>query len=55
MTSSSSRPDAGRVKLNKRFAAKMGADLAILNKERPGPAGRRDQLRDRRRARARRP
>ncbi|MDA8069831.1 MAG: ribose-phosphate pyrophosphokinase [Actinomycetota bacterium] len=28
-------PDAGRVKLNTRFAAKMGADLAILNKERP--------------------
>jgi ribose-phosphate pyrophosphokinase len=28
-------PDAGRVKLNKRFAAMMGADLAILNKERP--------------------
>jgi ribose-phosphate pyrophosphokinase len=28
-------PDAGRVKLNKLFAAKMGADLAILNKERP--------------------
>jgi ribose-phosphate pyrophosphokinase len=28
-------PDAGRVKLNKRFAAKIGADLAILNKERP--------------------
>src|SRR5437588_10225424 len=28
-------PDAGRVKLNKRFAAKLGADLAILNKERP--------------------
>ena len=28
-------PDAGRGKLNKRFAAKMGADLAILNKERP--------------------
>ena len=28
-------PDAGRVKLNKRFAAKVGADLAILNKERP--------------------
>jgi ribose-phosphate pyrophosphokinase len=28
-------PDAGRVKLNKQFAAKMGADLAILNKERP--------------------
>ncbi len=28
-------PDAGRVKLNKAFAAKMGADLAILNKERP--------------------
>ena len=28
-------PDAGRVKLNKRFAAEMGADLAILNKERP--------------------
>ncbi|MDE3130831.1 MAG: ribose-phosphate diphosphokinase [Acidobacteriota bacterium] len=28
-------PDAGRVKLNKAFASKMGADLAILNKERP--------------------
>ncbi len=28
-------PDAGRVKLNKLFAHKMGADLAILNKERP--------------------
>ena len=28
-------PDAGRVKLNKNFASKMGADLAILNKERP--------------------
>jgi ribose-phosphate pyrophosphokinase len=28
-------PDVGRVKLNKQFAAKMGADLAILNKERP--------------------
>ncbi len=28
-------PDAGRVKLNKRFANQMGADLAILNKERP--------------------
>jgi ribose-phosphate pyrophosphokinase len=28
-------PDAGRVKLNKQFAAKMGADLAILNPERP--------------------
>jgi ribose-phosphate pyrophosphokinase len=28
-------PDAGRVKLNKLFATKMGADLAILNKERP--------------------
>jgi ribose-phosphate pyrophosphokinase len=28
-------PDAGRVKLNKRFAKKIGADLAILNKERP--------------------
>jgi ribose-phosphate pyrophosphokinase len=28
-------PDVGRVKLNKRFAAKLGADLAILNKERP--------------------
>ena len=28
-------PDAGRVKLNKRFAAKLGADLAILNKDRP--------------------
>ncbi len=28
-------PDVGRVKLNKQFAEKMGADLAILNKERP--------------------
>jgi ribose-phosphate pyrophosphokinase len=28
-------PDAGRVKLNKKFASKIGADLAILNKERP--------------------
>jgi ribose-phosphate pyrophosphokinase len=28
-------PDAGRVKLNKRFASKIGADLAILDKERP--------------------
>ena len=28
-------PDAGRVKLNKQFASKLGADLAILNKERP--------------------
>jgi ribose-phosphate pyrophosphokinase len=28
-------PDAGRVKLNKKFADKMGADLAILDKERP--------------------
>jgi ribose-phosphate pyrophosphokinase len=28
-------PDAGRVKLNKKFADLMGADLAILDKERP--------------------
>ncbi|HVE69696.1 MAG TPA: ribose-phosphate pyrophosphokinase [Solirubrobacteraceae bacterium] len=28
-------PDAGRVKLNKNFAAKIGAELAILTKERP--------------------
>ena len=28
-------PDAGRVKLNKKFADLMHADLAILNKERP--------------------
>ena len=28
-------PDAGRAKLNKKFAAKLGADLAILDKERP--------------------
>ena len=28
-------PDAGRVKLNKKFAEKVGAELAILNKERP--------------------
>ena len=28
-------PDAGRVKLNKKFADMIGADLAILDKERP--------------------
>ncbi len=28
-------PDAGSVKLNKKFARRLGADLAILNKERP--------------------
>ena len=28
-------PDAGRVKLARNFAAKIGAELAILNKERP--------------------
>jgi ribose-phosphate pyrophosphokinase len=28
-------PDAGRVKLNKKFASKVGAELAILNKDRP--------------------
>lgn len=28
-------PDAGRVKLNKNFASKIGAELAILNKDRP--------------------
>ena len=28
-------PDAGRVKLNKKFAATIGAELAILDKERP--------------------
>src|SRR5579884_4087249 len=28
-------PDVGRVKLAKRFASEIGADLAILNKERP--------------------
>jgi ribose-phosphate pyrophosphokinase len=28
-------PDAGRVKLNKKFATRMDADLAILDKERP--------------------
>jgi ribose-phosphate pyrophosphokinase len=28
-------PDAGRVKLNKRFASELGAELAILDKERP--------------------
>src|SRR5579863_2828005 len=28
-------PDAGRVKLNKKFAEKVGADLAVLTKERP--------------------
>jgi ribose-phosphate pyrophosphokinase len=28
-------PDAGRVKLNKKFASKLGAGIAILDKERP--------------------
>jgi len=28
-------PDAGRVKLNKKFASKIGAELAILDKDRP--------------------
>src|SRR5690349_21985481 len=28
-------PDAGRVKLNKKFASKIGAELAILDEERP--------------------
>ena len=28
-------PDAGRVKLSKKFASKIGAELAILDKERP--------------------
>ena len=28
-------PDAGRVKMNKQFASKIGAELAILDKERP--------------------
>jgi len=28
-------PDAGRVKLNKKFASRIGANLAILDKERP--------------------
>src|SRR5271156_4890909 len=28
-------PDAGRVKMNKKFASKIGAELAILDKERP--------------------
>jgi ribose-phosphate pyrophosphokinase len=28
-------PDVGRVKLNKKFASKLGAELAILDKERP--------------------
>jgi ribose-phosphate pyrophosphokinase len=30
-------PDAGRVKLNKKFASKLGAELALLDKERPAP------------------
>ncbi len=29
-------PDVGRAKLNQKFAEKIGADLAILTKERPG-------------------
>jgi ribose-phosphate pyrophosphokinase len=28
-------PDAGRVKLNKKFASRLGADLALLDKDRP--------------------
>ena len=44
-------PDVGRAKLNQKFAEKIGADLAILTKERPGPLRGRDRLPDRRRAR----
>ena len=44
-------PDVGRAKLNEKFAEKIGADLAILDQGAPRPAGRRDRLRDRRRAR----
>ena len=29
-------PDAGRVKLAKKFAEMLGAELAFINKERPG-------------------
>ena len=42
-------PDAGRVKLAKKFADKIGAELADPQQGAPGPAGRRDRLRDRRR------
>ena len=44
-------PDVGRAKLAQKFAEKVGADLAVLTKERPGAAGRRDRLCDRPRRR----
>ena len=40
-------PDAGRVKLNKKFASKLGAELGDPRQGAPGPAGRRDRLRHR--------
>ena len=33
-------PDAGRVKLAKKFAEMLGGDLAFITKERPGTASR---------------
>ena len=47
-------PDAGRVKLNKKFASKLGAELAILDKERPARTRSRRQSPWRRRDRPRR-
>ena len=48
-------PDVGRAKLNQKFAERIGADLAILTKDRRGASRRRDRLPDRRRRPARRP
>ena len=42
-------PDAGRVKLAKKFAAKIGRRAGDPQQGAPRPAGRRDRLRDRRR------
>ena len=42
-------PDAGRVKLVRKFAQKVGRAVRAAREGAPGPAGRRDRLRDRRR------
>ena len=42
-------PDAGRVKLVRKFAQKVGAPYALHGEGAPGPAGGGDRLRDRRR------
>ncbi len=40
-------PDAGRAKLANHFAERLGATLAVLTKQRPGPQRGRDHAPDR--------